>query len=119
MARKTNSENVDIKDLQEQINKLKIKVNNIETQIDKNNVKKKKDPNAPKRNLTSFMFFNKENIEKYKKDNPNEKIYVTKIVKKSGEQWKSLKDNEKDKYIKMATKDKKRYEKEISTYKKI
>ncbi|KAI7861701.1 high mobility group protein 1, related, partial [Lichtheimia hyalospora FSU 10163] len=78
--------------------------------------KTKKDPDSPKRPITSFMFFNKYKIDDYKKKNPGKKINVTLISKESGEEWKKLKDNEKDKYIKMANKDKKRYEKEISLY---
>lgn len=111
---------ISIKDLQKQITKLKLSVEKIEKQIEQNgiNKKKNKDPNCPKKPLTPFMVYNKEKIEEYKEKNPNEKIYVTKFVKKSGEDWKKLKDSEKEKYIKIFDKDKKRYEKEIVKYNK-
>jgi hypothetical protein len=120
MVKKNNTENISIQDLQKQITKLNLVVNKIEIEIKKNNVNKKKfkDPNMPKKPMTPFIFFNKENIDEYKRKNPNEKVYVTKIVKKSGEDWKKLKENEKEKYIKMSDKDKKRYEKEIIKYNK-
>jgi hypothetical protein len=120
MVKKNNAEDISIQDLQKQITKLDLVVNKIEIEIKKNNVNKKKfkDPNMPKKPMTPFIFFNKENIDEYKRKNPNEKVYVTKIVKKSGEDWKKLKENEKEKYIKMFDKDKKRYEKEIIKYNK-
>lgn len=120
MVKKNNAEDISIQDLQKQITKLNLVVNKIEIEIKKNNVNKKKfkDPNMPKKPMTPFIFFNKENIDEYKRKNPNEKVYVTKIVKKSGEDWKKLKENEKEKYIKMSDKDKKRYEKEIIKYNK-
>ena len=34
--------------------------------------KKKKDPNAPKKNLSAFMFFSNANRDKVKQDNPGE-----------------------------------------------
>jgi hypothetical protein len=120
MVKKNNAEDISIQNLQKQITKLNLVVNKIEIEIKKNNVNKKKfkDPTMPKKPITPFIFFNKENIDEYKRKNPNEKVYVTKIVKKSGEDWKKLKENEKEKYIKMSDKDKERYKKEIIKYNK-
>lgn len=105
----------EIKSLENRIKKLEI---NIENNNNTNSKKKKKDPNAPKKPVTGYMYFNKYKIDEYKKKNPGQKINVTLISKQSGEEWKNLKEHEKDKYLKMAIKDKKRYEKEIIIYNK-
>lgn len=104
----------EIKLLENRINELEIKTKD----VNKFNVKRVKDPNAPKKPITAFIFFNKHKIDDYKKKNPGQKINVTLIGKQSGQEWKTLKDDEKDKYLKMAIKDKKRYEKEITSYNK-
>jgi len=77
--------------------------------------KSKKDPEAPKRPLSSFMYFSVDKREYVKENNP--KASVTDISKIIGEMWNNLKNNkkakmEKAKYDKMAEKDKARYEKE-------
>lgn len=124
MVKDTKTEDITIQELKKELDKLKITVNKLSKQIEDNNlknnnkVKKTKDPNEPKGCLSAYMFFNKHKIEEYKKQHPGEKIYVTKIGKQSGQEWHTLKDEEKDKYMKMAIKDKKRYEKEINTYNK-
>jgi hypothetical protein len=104
----------EIKILENRINKLEIKIKD----VNKINTKKIKDPNAPKKPVTAFIFFNKHKIDDYKKKNPDKKINVALISKQSGQEWKNLKDDEKDKFLKMSIKDKKRYEKEISLYNK-
>lgn len=103
--------------LKKEIDVLSKRISKLEVNIKINN-KKIKDPNSPKHPITSFMFFNKYKIDEFKKKNPGQKINVSEIAKQSGKEWKILKDNEKDKYIKMANKDKKRYEKEIALYNK-
>lgn len=102
----------EIKSLENRINKLEIQTKDFKS------VKKIKDPNAPKKPISGFMYFNKHKVDEYKKKNPEQKIKVTEISKQSGIEWKGLKDEEKDKYLKMANKDKKRYEKEIAIYNK-
>lgn len=107
-------------ELQKEIKSLENRINKLELEI-KNNTKSKKtkkDPNAPKKPVTGYMYFNKYKIDEYKKKHPGQKINITSISKQSGEEWKNLKENEKDKYLKMAIKDKKRYEKEIIIYNK-
>lgn len=103
----------EIKLLEERINKLEIKIKD----VNNFNKKKIKDPNAPKNPTNAFIFFNKHKIEDYKKKNPDKKINVVLISKDASKEWKTLKDEEKDKYLKMSIKDKKRYEKEFSLYK--
>lgn len=112
---------ISIVELQKQIKLLEERINKLEVQNKNSNnskPKKIKDPNAPKKPIAGFMFFNKNKIDEYKKKNPGQKINIVSIGKQSGEEWKTLKDEDKDKYLKMALKDKKRYEKEIALYNK-
>jgi len=74
----------------------------------------KKDPNAPKRPRTSFMYFSQEARDDVKKDNPD--ISFGEIGKELGKQWKKMKAADKKKYDKLAEKDKARYEKEKAKY---
>lgn len=118
MVRKVNT-NTDIKDLQEQIKKLSIKVNTLEKDFKNVNIKRKtnKDPNAPKKNVNSYIHFYNEFYKSYLNKNPGSSASV--IGKNAGEEWKKIKEDprKKKKYEDMATKDKKRYEKEINEYK--
>lgn len=112
---------INITELQKEIKLLENRVNKLEIIIkdtNKINTKKLKDPNAPKKPITSFIYYNKHKIDEYKKKNPGQKINVPSLGKQSGEEWKSMSDHEKDKYLKMAIKDKKRYDKEIALYNK-
>lgn len=113
--------NIDITELQKEIKLLENRIEKIEVIIkntNKINTKKAKDPNAPKNPINAFIYYNKHKIDEYKKKNENQKIKVTLITKQSGQEWKNMSDHEKDKYIKLANKDKKRYEKEIILYNK-
>ncbi|ANB14612.1 Nhp6bp [Sugiyamaella lignohabitans] len=76
--------------------------------------KKKKDPNAPKRALSAYMYFANENRDNIKNENPD--ISFGQIGKVLGEQWKALTDAEKVPYEAKATQDKKRYEEEKAAY---
>jgi len=76
--------------------------------------KKKKDPNAPKRGLSAYMFFANDRREKVREDNPG--IKFGDVGKMLGEQWKSLTDKEKTPYEAKAAADKKRYEEEKAAY---
>ncbi|GMM31308.1 high-mobility group nucleosome-binding protein [Martiniozyma asiatica (nom. inval.)] len=78
--------------------------------------KRKKDPNAPKRALSAYMFFAAENRDKVRAD--NEGISFGEIGKKLGDMWKSMSDEDKQPYADKAEADKKRYEKEKSDYMK-
>lgn len=112
---------ISIVELQKQIELLEERIDKLEVQnkkINNSKSKKIKDPNAPKKPISGFMYFNKNKIDDYKKKNPGQKINVTLIGKQSGQEWKTLKDEDKDKYLKMAIKDKKRYEKDIASYSK-
>lgn len=102
--------------LQKEIELLEKRINNLEIKIKSKN--KVKDPDAPKKPITGYIYFNKHKIDDYKKKNPDQKLKVTLISKQSGQEWKNMSDIEKDKFLKMAIKDKKRYEKEIILYNK-
>lgn len=57
------------------------------------NKKIKKDPNKPKRSMSSFMFFAKEKRQSIKEQYPD--IKITEIGKKLSELWKKLTPEEK------------------------
>jgi len=76
--------------------------------------KRKKDPNAPKRGLSAYMFFANENRERVREENPG--IAFGALGRKLGELWKALSDTERKPYEDKAATDKKRYEDEKATY---
>lgn len=77
--------------------------------------KEKKDPNAPKKAATSFFIFSNEMRPKLKKENPD--IKFTDVGRKLGELFRGLSAEEKEKYEKLAQKDKARFKKEMEAYK--
>ena len=70
-----------------------------------------KDPNAPKRPMSSYFLFMNANRDELKKAEPDLKF--GEMTKKLTEKWKALTDKEKQKYEDMAAKDRERYEKEM------
>ncbi|ORX60417.1 hypothetical protein DM01DRAFT_1332570 [Hesseltinella vesiculosa] len=70
----------------------------------------KKDPNAPKRGLSAYMFFSQANRDKVKAESPNASF--GELGKILGEKWRAMSDAQKKPYIEMAEKDKARYEAE-------
>ncbi|KAK2196164.1 bifunctional High mobility group box domain/High mobility group box domain superfamily [Babesia duncani] len=76
----------------------------------------KKDPNAPKRALSSYMFFAKEKRAEIIKNNPELNKDVAAVGKMIGSAWNALSEQEKAPYEKMAEEDKKRYETEKAAY---
>lgn len=81
----------------------------------KHKSKKDKDPDAPKKPLTGFFLFSKDNRERLTKEHPEFKI--TQIGKLLGEEWGLASDAEKKKYSEKAEKLKKQYEKDLAEYK--
>lgn len=84
--------------------------------------KKEKDPNAPKRPLTAYILWSKDNREKIIKANPNAK--GKDIIKLLSDGWKRVNESsnkkekeEADKYEKLAEKERERYAQEKETYK--
>lgn len=69
---------------------------------------KDKSVKGPKRATTAFFFFAQDERANIKEKNPEFK--VTEISKELGRMWREMDDKAKDKYNKLAEKDKKRYE---------
>lgn len=82
-------------------------------------VKKVKDPDAPKRAQSAYFIFcgdkRPEVMEKMKKDG---KVDVTAVSKELGEMWRNMSDKDKKPFEKKAKKDKDRYAKEKEEYDK-
>ena len=76
--------------------------------------KKLKDENAPKRFKTGYMLYCQDVRAGIKEENPGKKM--TEISKILGATWKELSEEDKKPYIKQASKDKKRYDKEMKNY---
>ncbi|AAS51610.1 ADL310Wp [Eremothecium gossypii ATCC 10895] len=76
--------------------------------------RKKKDPNAPKRAMSAYMFFANENRDIVRAENPG--ISFGQVGRVLGEKWKALSDDEKQPYEAKAEADKKRYESEKELY---
>ncbi|KAF4505044.1 hypothetical protein G6O67_007038 [Ophiocordyceps sinensis] len=74
----------------------------------------KKDPNAPKRGLSAYMFFANEQRENVRDENPG--ISFGQVGKLLGERWKALNDKQRGPYEAKAAADKKRYEDEKQAY---
>lgn len=74
----------------------------------------KKDPNAPKRGLSAYMFFANEQRENVRDENPG--ITFGQVGKLLGERWKALNDKQRTPYEAKAAVDKKRYEDEKAAY---
>ncbi|KAK9470076.1 high mobility group box domain-containing protein [Dipodascopsis tothii] len=76
--------------------------------------RRKKDPNAPKRSLSAYMFFANEQRDSVRTENPG--IAFGQVGKVLGERWKALNAKEKAPYEARAAQDKKRYEEEKAAY---
>jgi structure-specific recognition protein 1 len=74
--------------------------------------KKPKDKNAPKRATTPYMAFCAETRPKLKKDG----LDFAATASKLGEMWGKLTDKQKQKFVDIAEKDKKRYQEEMANY---
>ena len=76
--------------------------------------KKKKDPNAPKRAITAFMFYSTKMRPIIKKEQPD--IKFTEMGKLIGEKWRELSSDDKKEFEDMANEDKERYNDEMKKY---
>ncbi|KAI7874270.1 high mobility group box domain-containing protein [Mucor mucedo] len=75
----------------------------------------KKDPSAPKRGLSAYMFFSQASRAQVKEDNPD--ATFGQIGKLLGEKWKGMTDEDKKPFHEKAEKDKQRYEDEKAALK--
>ncbi|ODQ68495.1 Non-histone chromosomal protein 6 [Nadsonia fulvescens var. elongata DSM 6958] len=76
--------------------------------------RKKKDPNAPKRSLSAYMFFANDTRDLIRAQNPG--IPFGQVGKLLGEKWRMMTADEKEPFEEKAKTDKKRYEDEKATY---
>lgn len=76
--------------------------------------KKKKDPNAPKRNMSAFFLYSCANRAQVKDSNPEAKFGD--IAKLISVQFKALSEKDRAKWDKEAVKDKERYQREMVGY---
>merc|ERR1740125_47318 len=74
----------------------------------------KKDPNAPKRACTAFMFYSIERRPQLKAENPD--WAVGECGKHIGAEWREMSDADKAPYAQQSEQDKMRYASEISAY---
>lgn len=77
-------------------------------------VKKMKDPNAPKKPKTAFMFFCDEQRPKVMEKNPEAKMGA--VAKILGEKWRGLDAKKKEKYDKLHEDDCERYKTAMENY---
>lgn len=89
---------------------------NAKGEIKKKQKRKKKDPNAPKRHLSAYMYFAKEKREELVLSNPALKSDIAQMGKIIGSLWSKANAQEKQKYENMAMQDKIRYEKQKEEY---
>ena len=76
---------------------------------------KKKDPNAPKRPKSSYMFFANSRRPELKAAHPDWPF--GQFGKAIGEEWRAMSESKKDKFEQMAKKDRARYAREMEKYK--
>ncbi|KAI3625662.1 hypothetical protein CBS9595_001023 [Malassezia furfur] len=76
--------------------------------------KSKKDPAAPKRPLSAYMFFSQDWRERVKSENPD--AGFGDVGRLLGTKWKEMSEDEKKPYIDMANRDKERAEAEKAAY---
>lgn len=80
----------------------------------KRTTRRKKDPNAPKRALSAYMFFANETRDIVKAENPD--VSFGQVGRILGEKWKALTAEDKIPFETKAGADKKRYESEKELY---
>lgn len=92
-------------------------------ELKKVNKKKRKDLNEPKKVLSAYNIFYKEELDKYKEQNPDKKIVITKIHQDLdlSKKWEDIKKNDKkySYYVKKHEEDKVRYQKQLESYKSV
>ncbi|KIY48526.1 hypothetical protein FISHEDRAFT_25953, partial [Fistulina hepatica ATCC 64428] len=76
----------------------------------------KKDPNAPKRPLSAYMFFSQDWRDRVRAENPD--ATFGEVGKLLGAKWKEMNDDDKKPYTQQAKADKVRAEKEKEAYEK-
>ena len=80
-------------------------------------IKAKRDPNKPKRPLTSYTLFCNDVRDEMLKENPTLSKNFSEMNKTLGQKWKDLED--KQKYIEKAQEARNKYEEELEEYNKV
>lgn len=76
--------------------------------------KAKKDPNAPKRNMSAYFLYSIDARPKVKEENPDSDFgEIARII---SAQFKALPEKERKKWEKKAAEDKERYQREMAAY---
>merc|ERR1711881_463240 len=75
-----------------------------------------KDENAPKRPSSAYFLYANEVRETVRSDNPD--AAITQVMSMIGEQWASLEESKKSKYVAKAEKAKATYQKKLEAYQK-
>ena len=83
-------------------------------QVKKAKRKKRRDPDAPKRAVSAYVFFGHSERPKIQEENPD--IEFKDVGRKLGERWRNLAAEDKGKFEELAQKDKDRYAKEMAAY---
>jgi hypothetical protein len=105
--------------LDETLVKLAVKFNTMVASTTGKRKKAKKDPNAPKRAKSGYLFYCKEHrAEVSKETKDGSPIKSTDVIKILAKKWAELPDSDKKKYAEMGEKDKERYSTEIKEYEK-
>lgn len=76
--------------------------------------RRKKDPNAPKRAMSAYMYYAASRRDALKEENPTKKM--TEIAQMIGSEWQTLDETERSEFQAKASKDKARYVAEMATY---
>jgi len=104
----------DIESVMEAWNERKSDVSKLFDGVSSGRVKRRKDPNAPKKWKTGYILFCVDQRDKLKSENGT--LSATEITSRLGAQWKNLSEKEKAKYEVLSNKDKVRYENDMSSY---
>ncbi|ATZ55148.1 hypothetical protein BCIN_11g04340 [Botrytis cinerea B05.10] len=75
---------------------------------------KRKDPSAPKRGISAYMFYANDQHDRVRQENPALSFGQLGIL--LGEEWRALSVGQRSVYEEMATKDLRRYEEELARY---
>lgn len=102
-----------IDSLTQLVNQLNTEIQNFDQNAGKGR-KTVKDPNAPKRPSTPWIFYYKEQIQVMKKKNSD--MSTKEICSALGAKWKKMSDKQKKKYVDLAANDRERYRKEKEAY---
>lgn len=75
---------------------------------------KKRDPNAPKHPISSFLFFSFEKRKELRENHPEWSI--SEVSKELGSMWRAMSAEEKQPYVEKAERDVRRYREEMKDY---